>query len=53
MAAMNGWFDVWHNLSPGQGTLLGGAFVLLAGIIAFGTGALERRSNRSAFTTRR
>ena len=46
---MNGWFDVWHNLSPGQGTLLGGAFVLFAGIIAFGTGAFERRSKQKRF----
>ncbi len=24
--------DVWHDLTPAQGTLLGGAFVLFAGI---------------------
>ena len=41
---MNGWFNIWHNLTPAQGTIIGGAFVLCAGIIAFGTGALERRS---------
>jgi hypothetical protein len=46
---MNGWFDVWHSLTPGQGTLLGGAFVLFAGIIAFGSGALERRSKQKRF----
>ena len=46
---MNGWFDVWRNLSAGQGTLLGGAFVLVAGIVAFGTGALERRSKHKRF----
>jgi hypothetical protein len=38
------WFLLWHNLTPGQGTLLGGAFVLLAGILTFGTGSLDRRS---------
>ena len=41
---MKEWFDLWHNLTPGQGTLLGGAFVLCAGIMAFGTGGLDRRS---------
>ena len=46
---MNGLFDIWHNLTPGQGTLLGGAFVLFAGIIAFGTGAHERRSRHMRF----
>lgn len=34
--------DWWHNLQPGQGALLGGVFVLTAGILAFGTGFLER-----------
>ena len=46
---MNGLFNIWHNLTPGQGTLLGGAFVLFAGIIAFGTGAHERRSRHMRF----
>jgi hypothetical protein len=39
----------WHSLSPGQGTLLGGAFVVLAGIVAFSTGALDRRSEYKRF----
>jgi DNA-directed RNA polymerase specialized sigma24 family protein len=46
---MSGWTDLWHNMTPGQGTLLGGAFVVLAGIIAFGTGALDRRSRHKRF----
>jgi hypothetical protein len=46
---MSGWFDVWHSLTPGQGTLLGGAFVLVAGIISFGTGSLDRRSQQKRF----
>jgi hypothetical protein len=41
---MKEWFDLWHNMTAGQGTLLGGAFVLFAGILAFGTGGLDRRS---------
>jgi len=41
--------NFWHSLSPGQGTLLGGAFVVLAGIIAFSTGALDRRSEHKRF----
>jgi hypothetical protein len=41
---MSGWFDIWHNLTGGQGTVLGGAFVLVAGAISFGTGSLDRRS---------
>lgn len=41
--------DLWHNVTPGQGTLLGGAFVVLAGIIAFGTGSLDRRSEHKRF----
>ncbi len=31
---MSGWFNVWHDLTPRQGTLRGGAFVLCAGIAA-------------------
>lgn len=46
---MNGWSDLWHNVTPGQGTLLGGAFVLFAGIIAFSTGSLDRRSEHKRF----
>ncbi|OBI56070.1 hypothetical protein [Mycobacterium sp. E796] len=46
---MSGWMDLWHNVTPGQGTLLGGAFVVLAGIIAFGTGSLDRRSEHKRF----
>jgi hypothetical protein len=46
---MNEWFGLWHNVTPGQGTLLGGAFVVLAGIIAFSTGALDRRSEHKRF----
>jgi len=38
------WFFLWHNLTPGQGTFLGGAFVLVAGVLTFSTGALDRRS---------
>jgi len=39
------WFFLWHNLTPGQGTFLGGACVLIAGVLTFSTGALDRRSN--------
>ena len=46
---MNLWTEFWHNLTPGQGTLLGGAFVVLAGIIAFSTGGLDRRSQHKRF----
>src|SRR6201993_1742535 len=46
---MTEWISLWHNVTPGQGTLLGGAFVVLAGIIAFGTGALDRRSEHKRF----
>jgi hypothetical protein len=41
--------DLWHNITPGQGTLVGGAFVVLAGIIAFSTGSLDRRSQHKRF----
>ncbi|MGO9506283.1 MAG: hypothetical protein ACLPXZ_02680 [Mycobacterium sp.] len=43
------WNNFWHNLTPGQGTLLGGAFVVLAGILAFSTGGLDRRSQHKRF----
>lgn len=46
---MSGWSDLWHNVTPGQGTLLGGAFVLFAGIIAFSTGSLDRGSEQKRF----
>jgi type II secretory pathway component PulM len=46
---MTEWINLWHNVTPGQGTLLGGAFVVLAGVIAFSTGALDRRSERKRF----
>ena len=46
---MNWWFDVWHSLTPAQGTLLGGVFVLCAGIVAFGTGSRDRRSQATRF----
>ena len=46
---MNFWFDAWHSLTPAQGTILGGVFVLMAGIVAFGTGALDRRSRAKRF----
>ena len=38
------WFDLWRDLTPGQGTFLGGAFVLFAGLMTFSTGTLDRRS---------
>lgn len=43
------WFDIWHNLTGGQGTVVGGTFVLVAGIISFGTGSLDRRSQQNRF----
>jgi type II secretory pathway component PulM len=46
---MTEWISLWHNVTPGQGTLLGGAFVVLAGVIAFSTGALDRRSEHKRF----
>ena len=46
---MSGWFDIWHNLTGGQGTVLGGAFVLVAGVISFGTGSLDRRSQQKRY----
>ena len=41
---MTEWFDLWRDLTPGQGTFLGGAFVLFAGLVTFSTGSLDRRS---------
>jgi hypothetical protein len=41
--------DLWHNVTPAQGTILGGTTVLIAGIIAFGTGSLNRRSEAKRF----
>jgi hypothetical protein len=41
---MTDWLDLWRNLTSGQGTLLGGAFVLCAGFMTFSTGGLDRRS---------
>jgi hypothetical protein len=41
---MTDWLELWRNLTSGQGTLLGGAFVLCAGLMTFGTGSLDRRS---------
>jgi hypothetical protein len=46
---MSDWINFWHGLTPGQGTLLGGAFVVFAGIIAFSTGAMDRRSQHKRF----
>lgn len=46
---MSGWFEVWHNVTAGQATLIGGTFVLLAGIISFGTGSLDLRSQQKRF----
>jgi hypothetical protein len=46
---MNWLVDLWHNMTPAQGTLLGGTTVLFAGIIAFGTGSLNRRSESKRF----
>jgi hypothetical protein len=46
---MTEWLDIWRNMTPGQGTLLGGAFVLCAGILTFGTGGLDRRSRSKRF----
>ena len=46
---MNWWLDLWQNLTPPQGTVLGGMFVLFAGIVAFGTGSLNRRSEAKRF----
>jgi hypothetical protein len=43
------WFDIWHNLTGGQGTVVGGTFVLVAGVISFGTGSLDRRSQQNRF----
>jgi hypothetical protein len=41
--------NVWHNLTPAQGTVIGGTFVVLAAIIAFGTGSFNRRAEDKRF----
>jgi hypothetical protein len=46
---MNEWMDIWHNITPGQATLLGGAFVLLAGLLTFSTGGLDRKTRAKRF----
>ena len=46
---MNDLFFVWRELTPGQGTFLGGAFVLFAGIVTFSAGTLDRRSRAKRF----
>ena len=46
---MDWWLDFWQNLTPPQGTVIGGMFVLVAGIVAFGTGSLNRRSEAKRF----
>jgi hypothetical protein len=43
------WWDWWDNLQPGQGALLGGLAVLVAGILAFTTGWFERRATQRRF----
>ena len=46
---MDLWLQFWQNLTPPQGTVIGGMFVLFAGIVAFGTGSLNRRSEAKRF----
>ena len=46
---MNWLLDLWNGLTAPQATILGGTTVLLAGIIAFGTGSLNRRSEAKRF----
>ncbi|OMC44088.1 hypothetical protein A5745_16760 [Mycobacterium sp. IS-2888] len=43
------WIHLWQNLSQSQGTVLGGAFVIIAAVIAFGTGSLNRRARDNQF----
>ncbi|BCP14838.1 hypothetical protein [Mycobacterium paraintracellulare] len=43
------WIHLWQNISPSQGTMLGGAFVIIAAVIAFGTGELNRRARDNQF----
>lgn len=38
------WIHLWQKLSQPQGTVLGGAFAIIAALIAFGTGSLNRRA---------
>lgn len=46
---MDWWLDLWHNLTPAQGTLLGGIFILCAAVVAFSTGSLDRRTHATRF----
>jgi hypothetical protein len=46
---MDWWLTLWHNLTPAQGTLLGGLFILIAAVVAFGTGSLDRRTQATRF----
>jgi hypothetical protein len=46
---MDWWLNIWHNLTPAQGTLLGGLFILCAAVVAFSTGSLDRRSRATRF----
>jgi hypothetical protein len=46
------WIHLWQNLSQSQGTVLGGTFVIIAAVIAFGTGSLNRRARETNFTIR-
>lgn len=39
----------WDNLQPGQGALLASLIVFAAGVVAFGTGALNRRAEQRRF----
>lgn len=43
------WIHLWQNLSQSQGTVLGGTFVIIAAVIAFGTGSLNRRARDNQF----
>lgn len=43
------WMNVWHNRTSAQGTVIGGTFVVLAAVIAFGTGSLNRRGEDERF----
>lgn len=46
---MNEWFDLWRNMTPGQGTFLGGAFLLFACLATFSSGGFDRRSRAKRF----
>jgi len=41
-----GW---WDHLQTAQGTVIGGAFVLLAAFVAFGTGFLQRKKQQRIY----